>query len=352
MTVVRIITVILLAAGSASALAQRALVLDRLPFEVTIDIVWQGRDLQIRKILSCDLRRRDHPGNIQSHDYGLKLREVWEQNTNRISHRLPSNELLVFLFPGNACNQFNKWLNPIPLDFLPITYWLNDANKPSEAEHIRSHRYFEANPKRKFAVRSFRISAVKPDTQIEDEQFGVDQFQSRKRADAYFGGVNAVVIPKTEWGRFPQLAEALVKLKTTVEVDRNLVNATAPALLAFCDADNQGIRTTEKCRSGPFDDRPHAVAGWFDGTAWRLDYMDIGVRRFSRYIEASEVDRTGCGPTAPTCNLRAGTYRLVVAEREFYLPKLSGSLIFDAREQVLVRVGFGLVPSSKGESTK
>lgn len=336
---------------SPSLWAQPAKILDRMPFELLIDLNWQGQDIQVRKILSCDLRRRTHPGNTPD-DRGLKVREIWEQNVNRVFYVLPSKEVLIFTIP-NVCRPFGGGLGRLVDDFLPITYWLDRADSPKEAEELRYSRYFAENPYRRFVIKQVRISESKdPKASIEDDQSLVDLLETRYNPTAYFVGVNARAFPRSVWGRFPDLEKELGSYTRSSTIDRELLQKTAPLLLGVCESHVQGIGPRANCMVGLFDDRPYVVAARPEGDTWVVDYRDLGVRRFNRYVESSDVDTTGCSRSFPTCNLRKGTYRVRVGGETFEFPRRGGGIVYDAKNQLLVLIGFGLVGSGSQPERK
>jgi hypothetical protein len=328
--------------ASSLSLGESPKAVERKPFEVSIELEWQGRTVQIRKILSCDLRRRSHPG-----DDDTKMRDVWEQNIQRITHVLPSKEVLIFRLPG-LCRTFNGGFHPHALrdDFLPTTYWLNHSDSPTEAEHIRSYRYFLENPHRRFVILGVRTGETKAaNTDITDKEPGADLFASPYWPEAYFAGVNAIVFPKAVWMRFPELAKELATLKKTGTIDWKLLQRLAPVLLETCSSDAHGVGKAANCMVGPFDDRPYAVAARKEGDFWNVDYKDVGLRRYSRHLESRDLDRTGCNPSFVTCNLWKNSFRVKVADETFEFPRRGGGIVFDANNQVLVRTSFSIVGS-------
>lgn len=342
------IAIIALTMFSTSVLAQAGKVLDRLPFEVIMDITWRGQDIQIRKVLSCDKRRRLHPGNITNLDEGLKMREVWDQSAYRTYHVLPSREVLIIVAPP-VCSPFNKWINPLPDGYLPIMYWVDNADAPKVGEQIVYSRYFTANPYRRFEIRRFQVVEARHLTdKIDDDQRLVWLFRSSAvKRDAYFVGASAVAIPKPIWSQYPALAAELSKYTESGTVDRSLVQQTARILLESCQAEALGIGPAEKCLVGPFDDRPLVIsASPISEGLWRLDYEDAGVERYVRHIDADQLDQTGCNPSFVICNLYKGTYRLEIDGKLYELPKSGGKLVFDAKKQVLLRLRFGFVSST------
>ena len=348
----RVILLAALCAAAHPAVSQSGKVLDRLPFEVVVDVRWQGKDMQVRKVLSCDMRKRMHPGNITSVDPGLKLRDVWEQNLIRVQHVLPTDEVWIFLIP-NICSPFNKWLNPLPHGFLPVTYWLDNSTRPTKAEHVGSFRYFDENPFRRFEIRRVSIvESVPHGASIEDEQPLAELLNSRKAPGAYYVGVNGVVIPKSIWAQYPELAQELSGRVDTGLVNRELVQKAAPPLLTSCEAYTHGIGPVKRCPAGVFDDRPHIVAGSPHEGHWKLNYADVGVRRYGYLAASQEIDRTGCNPTYPTCNLAKGTFVIEIDGSLFELPRRGGGVVFDKTHQSLIRIGLGIVGSSQERKIK
>lgn len=336
---------VVLGLASSSLYAQPAKVLDRVPFELLIDLNWQGQDIQVRKILSCDLRRRTHPGNTPD-DPGLKVREIWEQNVNRVSYVLPSKEVLIFIIP-DACRTFNGGLGRLVDDFLPITYWLDRLDSPREAEQLRYSHYFAENPYRRFVIKQVRISESKGSKRrIEDDQSLVDLLESRYSPAAYFVGVNAKAFPRSVWSRYPELEKELRGYTQSTAVDRQLLQKTAPLLLHHpCEAEAQGIGPRANCMVGPLDDRPYAVAAKREGDGWAVDYKDVGVRRYVRYVESRDIDSTGCNRSFPICNLYKGTYRVKVGDETFEFPRVGAGVVYDAKNELLVLISFGFVRS-------
>ena len=335
--------VIALAFGIASspALPQRTRPLDRTPFELLIDLKWQGRDLEVRKVLSCDLHKRYVSRNTAD-DHQARWREIWEQNVNRVSYVLPSGELLIFVIPS-ICRTFNGGIDPLSLldDFIPITYWLDNATSPKEVEVLRSYRYFTDNPQRRFVIRRVQFAETKaPKTSIDDDQSKVHLFKSPGPPEAYFVSVNAAVFPKAVWARFPELAAELVKYSKSATVDRSVVKKAAALLLDYCDRDARGAGPATDCYPDGFNDRPYAVAAKPENDGWSIDYEDVGVTRARRYLEARDLDQTGCTGGISTCNLFKGSYRVTVAGEMFEFPRRGYGLVFDAKNQLLIRTWY------------
>ena len=328
--------------------AQSSKVLDRRPFEVIVNVVSRGKEIEIRKLFSCELRNRLHPGPVISLDNGLRRRDVWDQSTHRMYHVLPSNEVLIFELPG-VCNPFDERLIQLPANYLPITYWVNDASAPTRAQQIVYHSYFTANPDRQFEVRSFRVEAA-PHLRNRPDDDGrlVWLFDSAThQKDAYFVSVYAVAIPRTIWSRYPELAAELSKLGKSQVVDGELVRRTAVRLLGLCEAERIGIGPSNEC---PFDTRPLTIsASRVSEGAWQLRYRDIGVRRYTRLIGADELDKTGCNPVSPTCHLWEGSMRVELNGTTYEVPKggeIDPVFLFDAERDVLLRLRFRVMSST------
>lgn len=345
------LVVLILALAPPSSFAQAGKILDRLPFEAIVDIVWQGQEIQVRKVLSCNMRRRlypvDRPTSVDP-GQNLRMQEVWDQDVSRIYHVLPSKEVLIFVLPV-VCQPLKKSLYSIPDGFLPITYWVDNADTPAVGERIVYYQYFTVNPYRQFELRQFRIAEARHlADKIDNDQRLVWLFQSSAvKKDAYFVGASAVAIPKSIWSRYTVLASELSKHAESVLIDRSLVQQTARNLLEFCEARSLGIGLAEKCPVGPFDDRPLVIsAALISKGLWRLDYEDIGVRRYAHHIRADQIDRAGCNPSFVICNLYKGTYRLEIEGKAYEFSKEGGHLVFDAKRQVLLHLRFGFVSST------
>jgi hypothetical protein len=334
-----LLSVFLLFASTAS-FAQTGRILDRLPFEVVMDIVWQGKEIQIRKVLSCDLRRRMHPGNITSVDPGLKLRNVWEQSVNRFYHVFPSGEVLIVV-PPHQCNTFNKWLDPLPDGYLPITYWVDNADSPQVVEDISSYLYYK-NPRRRFEMRRFQqIEAKHLADRIDDDERLADLVRSRLTYfDALFVGLSVVAFPKSVWERYPALAAELSKRTETAGVERELVHRTALPLLGFCESSAQGIGPAERCLTGPLDTRPYAFPASLQDGVWRIHFDEPGVHRYLRYASVAELERRGCLPNFYECKAARETYRIELDGSVFDY-ELGKGTFFDVKRQMLVRIGVG-----------
>jgi hypothetical protein len=69
---------------------------------------------------------------------------------------LPSKEVLIFELP-TVCSPLKKSLHSPKDGFLPITYWVDNADAPTIGGQIVYYRYFSANPNRRFEVRRFRV---------------------------------------------------------------------------------------------------------------------------------------------------------------------------------------------------
>ena len=95
--VVKLRAFIVLAVLAFPVPLQAAEVLDRLPFEVIMNVRWQGKDLEIRKVVSCEKTRRLYPTDRALLD--LRPTEVWDQKIFRISHVLPAGDILIITLP-------------------------------------------------------------------------------------------------------------------------------------------------------------------------------------------------------------------------------------------------------------
>ena len=328
-----------------SSLAQRAKILDRLPFEVVANIVWQGQELELRKVVSCDQRRRMHPGS--EGDSGLRLREAWDQSVYRVHYVLPSREVLIFELPG-ICRTFDKRIYPPVQDFRPVTLWVDSAEAPKVGEQIVSYRYFRDNPKRRFEFRKFRMALAKSGIEeIDDDQRLVWLLRSSGNPDAYFVGVSVSAIPKSVWGQFAALAAELRGRRTGL-VARRVVEQHGKLLLVGCDGAANGIGPSERCITSQFDDRAFVIsASQLSADSWRLDLDDVGVRRYVHLVDAAGLDSSGCNPSFRTCNLFKGSYQLIVDETSYEIAKSAGDLVFDAEKQLLIHPSFRVVTSTR-----
>ena len=346
-----VIAFLVLMLTSVSLLAQSGKILDRLPFEVIMDIVWQGQDIQIRKVVSCNMRKRlypkDHPTSVDP-GQNLSLQEVWDQDVNRIYHVLPSKEVLIIELP-HVCSPLNKSLLSLPDGFVPIMYWVDNADSPKVAEEIVSYRYFTDNPRRRFEFRRLHVvEARQLADKIDDDQRLVGLIWSPfVKYDAFFTGLSAVALPKSIWGQYPALAAELSKYTGTGPVDRNMVRQTAPNLLGACMSSIAGIASDKECQKGFLDHRPYVIPASLENGVWRLQYDEVGVRRDFRYVDFDKMDRRGCVPGVPQCNVERGTYRFEIDGKVYERSMRSNAgIFFDVKKQMLLRLGFGLVRST------
>ena len=181
--------------------------------------------------------------------------------------------------------------------FLPRVSWLNDAKSPTLAEEIITHRYYAENARRRFSMQRFEIKEIAAEVnRFDEDQSLVWLLHSSATPDAYFAGVYAAAFPRDACSKYPELADELRKLSETSPVERSFIQRVARSILGVCRSNEQGIGPAERCLTGEFDDRPYAISAGQYGDVWRIDYSDIGVRRFSHYIEATDLDRSGCNP--------------------------------------------------------
>ena len=330
--------------SSPSSPAQSAKIIDRLPVEVVASIVWQGKELELRKLISCDQRRRMHPGTEA--DRELRVREVWNQSMSRVYHVMPSGEVLIFELPV-VCREFEKAIGAVSESFLPLTTWVDNARAPKAAEQIVSHRYFRDNPKRRFEFRKFTMAIASSGLgKIDDDQRLVWLLGSAGKPDAYFAGVSVAAFPKEIWGQFAPLAGELQRRNTGL-IERGLIEAHARALLSACESRADGIGPAPRCIFGQFDDRLFvASASQTSRDVWTLDAADAGVKRYQHLVDAARLDSAGCNPSFPTCNLFKGTYRFVVRDKSYEIAKSRGDLVFDAERQLLMQPRFSIVSST------
>lgn len=338
MRVMRVLACALVALAPPSSFAQRAPIIDRLPYEVVANIVWDGKAVELRKVTSCDQRRRMHPGT--EGDRELRLREVWEQSVHRVHHVLPTGEVLIFELPG-VCRTFDKRIYPPAQEFLPVTLWLDRAEAPKLAEEIVSYRYFEENPRRRFQFLKFKIErSNRAADSIDDDQRLTWLLGSSGKPDAYFVSVSAAAIPKAVWGRYPALAAELQRLSSGL-VPRNVVEQHAAVVKLECEGGANGIGPSDRCLTSQFDDRGFIVsASQTTEGSWRLDLSDVGVRRYAWLIDASRIDSSGCTVSFPTCNLFKGSYHLIVNGKSYELAKTTTDFLLDAERELLIRPSY------------
>lgn len=329
--------------------AQSGQALDRLPYEVSIDVRWKGERIQVKRVFSCDLRRRLHPGSTRTLDENLKLRDVWEPNADRISYVLPSREVVIFRTP-NICNTSNKWTDPLPENYLPITYWIDNAINPTRAEEVVFANYFTENSRRKLEVTDFRIAeAPGAADRIEGNGGDSNLFASTVgTTDRYFVGLVASAFPQFVWEKFGALA-ATLSASASGPIDREFVRRSAPFLLAECVGPAQGIGKSKDCMVGPFDVRPYAVETSIERGVWRIDYQAVGVRSFQRHdlIEGQTLKECAIGSAG--CDPRQGTYRVEIDGNSFEYPMRDAGIAYDARKKMLVRFSMAVVRSTNAK---
>jgi hypothetical protein len=320
---------------------------DRLPYEVRISGQWNSKPLEITRILSCDMKRRMAPGNITTPDEALKVRDVWESNGDRISHRLPNGEVLIFRVP-HMCNTFSKSLMPLPHGYLPATYWIDNRLNPDMAEEVTYINYF-SNVSRRFVIQEFSMSAVLPTTEVQGESADVDLFHTRiPRHDLYFAGLQATAFPQFVWQRYPELVAALKKLGRAGPVSRETLRRTAPDLLSSCSGPEQGIGRSERCLIGRFDTRPYAIAMRLHDGIWKPLYGESGVRRFTARAIPAGVSSKGCSWSVAECDVRQGTYRVEVDNYLHEYSMKEGGALYDAKNGMVIVFGIGVFAGTKG----
>lgn len=347
------LVMLLIALSPTWSLAQHGNIVDRLPVLMTMEVRLQGEEMRIQRALSCDLRRRLHPGDVTSIDPGLKMRDVWEQNIDRISHKLGSGEVLIVVLP-RVCSPFNKWLIPLRHDYLPITYWIDSAKLPMEAEEILHYRYFLENPRRRLEVLSFALAETKETRgQSPEADFFADLFQSRLAdSGGKFIGLSVVAFPRSIWRKYAGLAAELERIQVTGPVSRSIVRATASPLLGACQSEAQGIGPAEKCLTGPLDTRPYIIGAELEEGVWRPRYEMVGARRYRRSDAGPGADHLACRSGGSQCVAIEPTYRFEIDGKIFEQPAETGGFFLDVSRQSLLRVSLGVVRSSMGERRK
>jgi hypothetical protein len=138
-------------------------------------------------------------------------------------------------------------------------------------------------------------------------------------------------------------------------VDRELVKRTALGLLNACEGPVQGVGPTDRCLTSSVDTRPYVIPAVERDGVWRLQFDDVGVRRYFRYLDVDKMDSAGCPSENLKCNFERGKFRLEVGGKIYELPIRGASLIvFDAKKQVLfVFSSLSLTKSTfKGEASK
>jgi hypothetical protein len=225
----------------------------------------------------------------------------------------------------------------MPETFVPIMYLIDNAKNLQSAEQIVSTRYFSDNPERKFDLLDLSIGkAAGAPADVDDDQTLVWLMESSAKPDAYFVGVSATVVPKSAWLRYPELAKELLRPEESRLIAAGLVESAAKDLLVFCDNGAGGIGAGSPCLfSGRFDNRPNTVAVVrVSADEWKLDWKNVGVRKFSYYKPAAQINSAGC--SFVLCNDYKGTYRVRVSEHTFELNKRGRPAVFDATTDSLV----------------
>jgi len=323
-----------------SSLAQEPRILEQLPFEVTARIQWQGQEISLRKVLSCDLTRRLTATGV---------RAVWDQHRDKIVHVFPSKEVLIIRVP-HVCYESRKEIQALPSNYLPYAYWVDNVESPKVAEKIVWHEYFRTNSKRKLSIESFQIR-LSPGAKIEvDESERMAEVfdNGLSQPTSYFVGISAVELPRSAWEKFPEVAGMLATLKETQRIDSAWFKANSrwPGLRRFCESPTQGTSPAPRCLTGPLDDRPYAMAVSLRNDTWRIEQDDVGVWRYFWAIAAKDVDQRGCGAVFVTCNLLKGNYLIEVDSKLLEVPKGVGEFVFDKTRQVLIRLDYAIKRST------
>jgi hypothetical protein len=318
----------------SNAMAQSDKIVERYPFEVVMDIVWQGHDIQIRKALSCNMRRRLYPF-------------VWDQDITRVYHVLPSKEVLIVELP-HVCEGLNKLprtsLTPLPGGYLPVVYWINNAEKPTEAEEILSDKYYSENSNRRLVMSSFRVeNAGNADVAVSerDQHLSWLIWSPSYRYDSVFVGLRAIAVPRSEWSKYPAVVDALERFTESGPVDYKFLLRVAPALLATCQGGLVGIASSVRCTSSALDTRHYMASVTNEHGIWRLQYGDVGVARLFKFADVKELDAQGCPTFMPDCNLGKVRYQFEI-DGKIYERGMRGTagIFFDVRKQELIRLSF------------
>lgn len=196
-------------------------------FEITIGFTTEGRDLEARATLGCRpyLSKRPSGTRVQ-----YEIEVPW------IAKRLPSGAAVLFPAPGGLCVKSTyadratgsiRLRSPFRSSYLPITFWLDDANSPSLIEEYVSETYYSGRSPR-LKIRSFSVepTGAGPITNPADEV----AWLASDPPQGAFVGFYSTVVPKGSWSAVPEVADIIRTLtpgrnltrKQHVEISRSI----------------------------------------------------------------------------------------------------------------------------------
>ena len=178
-------------------------------YEVTISFSAEGEDFELTGTFVCE------PYLIGY--YSSQVR--YSRRGGRLAQRLPSGGALVFGAP-DLCGDSYGWersdeghLIPtvgLHAGFVPLVYWIDDADDPSLAEIYVSEVYYRG-PSPRLTIHEIRVRGVpeSPQTDFSDTVANT----ALRGGPSDLRGLFATVVPRDVWSEVPEVADVLNQIQ-------------------------------------------------------------------------------------------------------------------------------------------
>ena len=175
-------------------------------FEMSVAFEAEGQELEARAVLGCQpyFSKRLSGTRVQ---YDLPV--PW------VAKRLPSGAGLLFPAPGGICtwHTYNdratgelRLSAPIPSSFVPVAFWLDNADNPQAIEEYVSDTYYR-RPSPRLRIRGVSVVPVSsgPVTNAADAV----RWLAADPLRGLFVGFYSTLVPKSVWSGVPEVATVI-----------------------------------------------------------------------------------------------------------------------------------------------
>jgi len=171
-------------------------------YEVGVSFSAEGQDFEHTAIVEI------RPTKIAFTTFSMSREVHTVQMTNWMGKLLPSGAAVLFRMPDRlgTLAQAQSKAGASNIRFLPVAYWLDDADDPSTIESYVSEAYYE-QPSPRLRIHSFSVRKIADGT-ATDPRVNIGWLAESDDV-GHQEGIYAEVVPKSQWEDIPEVAKML-----------------------------------------------------------------------------------------------------------------------------------------------